>query len=125
MAHIREQPEREDRILFEIVVDAYGESERAMSWYYYLQEKIEFPFKTNCTSVRATSPLEVGSQVEVLGMAPEDDCTAEILVLVARGETKKSKLAVPLSQLQYLSENAEACQAVEDWHYWVARGYEY
>jgi hypothetical protein len=125
VAHIREQPEREDRILFEIVVDAYGESERAMGWYYYLEEKIEFPFKANCVSVRATSPLEVGSQVEVLGMAPEDDCMAEVLVFVARGETKKSKLAVPLSQLQCLSKNAETCQAVEDWHYWVARGYEY
>lgn len=125
VARTREQPEREDRILFEIVVDAYGESERAMGWYYYLAEQIEFPFKANCTSVRAASPLEVGSQVEVLGMAPEDDCMVEVLVFVQHGKTKRSKLAIPLAQLQCLSTNEETCQAVEDWHYWVARRYEY
>ena len=125
MARIREQSEREDRILLKIVVDAYGESERAMSWYYYLEEKLKFPFKANCTSARASSPLEIGSQVEVLGMAPGDDCMAEIFVSVSHGETRKPKLVVPLFQLQCFSTNAGTCQAVEDWHYWVARGYEY
>lgn len=125
VARRREQPEREDRIIFEIVVDAYSESERALSWYYYLDEKIKFPFKANCTSVRATSPLEVGSEVEVLVMATEDDCMIEVYVFVQHGTKKKSKLAVPLAQLQCLSTNEETRQAVEDWHYWVARGYEY
>lgn len=54
-----EQSEREDRILSEIVVDAYGETERAMSWYYYLEEKLVFPFKARCCRVRSTSPLAV------------------------------------------------------------------
>ncbi len=34
---------REHRVIDEIVVDAYNEVERAMSWYYYLEEKLEFP----------------------------------------------------------------------------------
>ena len=123
MAKIREQPEREDRILFEIVVDAYNESERAMSWYYYLEEVLEFPFMASCISRRATSPLETGNEVEVSGLAPEEDCMSEIHVFVKRG--KKSKLAVPLAQLTCLSENEKTHQAVEDWHYWVARGYQY
>lgn len=29
-------PEREQRIAMEIVVDAYDSQERAMGWYYYL-----------------------------------------------------------------------------------------
>ena len=125
MARIREQPEREDRIFLEIVVDAYDESERAMGWYYYLQDVLEFPFKASCISRRATSPLEVGNEVEVSGLAPEDDCMSEIYVFVKHGKKSKSQLAVPLAQLACLSEHAETCQAVEDWHYWVARGYEY
>lgn len=36
---------REHRIEMEIVVDAYGSEERAMGWYYYLEDKLEFPFK--------------------------------------------------------------------------------
>ena len=33
---------REDRILNEVVVDAYGPEERAMAWYYYLENKNAF-----------------------------------------------------------------------------------
>ncbi|WP_228039113.1 calcium-binding protein [Nostoc sp. LEGE 12450] len=29
----------------EVVVDAYDEEERAMVWYYYLAENMDFPFK--------------------------------------------------------------------------------
>lgn len=37
--------EIENRIEMEIVVDAYDESERAMGWYYYLQDNLNVPFK--------------------------------------------------------------------------------
>ena len=66
MKRVPEQPDRENRITFEIVVDAYDETERAMGWYYYLQDKLQVPFKAKCRSVRATSPLEVGAKVEVV-----------------------------------------------------------
>mgnify|MGYP002777159226 FL=1 len=36
--------ERETRIMMEVVVDAYGPEERAMGWYYYLQDTMQFPF---------------------------------------------------------------------------------
>jgi hypothetical protein len=36
--------EIENRIEMEIVVDAYNESERAMGWYYYLQDNLAMPF---------------------------------------------------------------------------------
>lgn len=35
---------REARITMEAVVDAYDEVERAMSWYYYLEGRLHFPF---------------------------------------------------------------------------------
>jgi len=38
----------ERRISMEIVVDAYTESERAMGWYYYLEEGLQFPFRARC-----------------------------------------------------------------------------
>ena len=122
VTRMREQPEREDRILFEIVVDAYGETERALSWYYYLEQKLDFPFKARCFSMRSTSPLAVGDPADVVGMASEDDCMQEVLVLMKHGRTGKSRLAVPLAQLECLTEHAETRQAVSDWHYWVARG---
>jgi len=122
MKRIPEQPDRENRITFEIVVDAYDETERAMGWYYYLQHKLQVPFKATCRSARATSPLEVGVEVDVVGLAAEDDCMSEVFVLV---KYAKSELAVPLEQLACHAPDEQTGQAVADWHYWVARGYDY
>lgn len=122
MARPREQADREKRITDEAVVDAYGENERAMGWYYYMEGKLKTPFAAECTAKRGTSPLTIGESVQVVGMADEDDCMSEILVLIQYG---KSTLAVPLDQLKCLSTDAPTCEAVGDWHYWVARGYAY
>ena len=123
MAHrIPEDKAREDRIIFDIVVDAYDDTERAMGWYYYLQDELKTPFAAVCRSLRSTSPLQIGDTVEVLSMAPEDDCMLEVHVLVKYG---KSQLAVPLGQLECHSTSEETCRAAADWQYWQTRGYEY
>ena len=44
MARARRNHDRESRIHEEIIVDAYGPEEQAMSWYYYLEDKLQFPF---------------------------------------------------------------------------------
>ncbi|QEH31867.1 Calcium binding protein [Aquisphaera giovannonii] len=113
---------RENRITMEIVVDAYDESERAAGWYCYLEEKLNFPFPARCIKERAISPLGTGDEVEVVGMAPEDECMREMFVEISWA--KKRTLAVPLSQLEVVHGDDETRQAVEDWHYWVATGYE-
>ena len=119
----RRDDEREERISMEIVVDAHDEDERAMGWFYYLEDKLTFPFLTRCISERATSPLPVGAEVEVVGMAPADECEREMFV-----ETPwehRRTLAVPLSQLKVVNGNEATQQAVDDWHYWVEMGYEF
>ena len=115
--------DREERIHMEIVVDAYGEEERAMGWFYYLQDTLQFPFTATCIDKRSISPLKVGDEIEVLNMADENECSREVFVMI---RWDKDGLAVPLSQLKPISEtDEETIQAVEDWHYWVERGYGY
>ena len=113
---------REERITMEIVVDAYNEDERALGWYYYLQEKLSVPFRARCVAEREVSPLSVGDEVEVVGMPPEQECEREIFVSIGWG---KRTLAVPLAQLEVIEADDETREAVEDWHYWVAMGYEF
>ena len=113
--------EREERIDMEITVDAYGLEERAMGWYNYLSDTLQFPFSAKCLTQRAISPLEPGDKVEVVGMAPEEECEHEMFVLIQR---KTRQLAVPLMQLEGVDVDEETQQAIEDWHYWVDRGYE-
>ena len=52
MTKIKEDEVREERISMEVVVDAYGEEERMLGWYYYLHDKLQFPFKAKCIAVR-------------------------------------------------------------------------
>ena len=115
--------DREERIEMEIVVDAHDHEERAMGWFYHLEDTLHFPFLTRCISERQISPLRVGDEVEVVGMGPQDECEKEMFVEI-RQEQKRS-LAVPLSQLEVVRGDEGTKQAVEDWHYWVATGYEF
>lgn len=122
MSPLRADKARERRIEMEAVVDAYNSEERAMGWYYYLEGRLKTPFKARCKSKRAVSPLRIREEVNVLGMAPEEECESEMFVRVRwRGRS----LAVPLSQLEPLAVDPETREAIGDWHYWLARGYEF
>ena len=120
MAGVKRDPVREYRIETEVIVDAYGEQERAMGWYYYLEEHLEFPFVAQCVARRATSPLRPKDEVEVTAMAPEDECEREVFVMI---RWERDGLAVPLSQLKVVDADGGTRRAVDDWHHWVKRGY--
>jgi hypothetical protein len=123
MAKPERDDEREERITMEIVVDAYGSEERITGWHCYLGEQIQFPFQAMCVLKRSMSPLKVKDKVEVIDMADQDDCAAEMFVLI---RWQGDSLAVPLSQLKPVPKtDDETKQAVADWHYWVQMGYEF
>ena len=114
---------REERITLEIIVDANGPEEQAMGWYYYLEDKLHFPFTAICNEKRAISPLLVKDEIDVIGMAPEEECEREMFITI---RWERDGLAVPLSQLTPISEtSAETIEAIEDWHYWVIMGYKF
>ena len=106
----------------EVVVDAYGPDERAMGWYCYLEGKLTFPFSARCKVKRAVSPVKVKDRLEVIGMAPEDECMREMFVTI---RWDHDDLAVPLAQLQVIDADDETREAVADWHYWVEQRYEF
>ena len=123
MAKTKPNAEREKRIDLDIVVDCYDEDERAMGWYYYLQEQLQMPFTATCITKRAISPLRVKDEVEVIDMPSEDECAREMFVTI---RWDKEELAVPLAQLKPITHTDEQTkQVVADWHYWVEMGYEF
>jgi hypothetical protein len=116
----KKDPVREERIHNDAIADANGPEEQVMGWYYYLDDKIRFPFQAKCVDAKIVSPLRKGETVEVQGMAPEDVCSADMLVLIQwSGRT----MAVPLSQLVAVDPDESTTEAIGDWHYWVAQGY--
>ena len=121
MARRSKDEEREQRIHLEIIADAYGPEEQAASWYTYLAETLRFPFPAHCTALRAISPLEPGDEFDVVGIAPEEECQHEMFVLT---RWRPHELAVPLMQVEGIQVDEDTQQAIEDWRYWVERGYQ-
>ena len=108
----------------EVVVDCHDRHERAMAWYYYLEDQLQFPFTATCIAKRAVSPLRVKDEVEVIGMPPGDECECEVFVAIRWD--RPEGLAAPLAQLKPIAETDEQTkEAVADWHYWRSMGYEY
>lgn len=122
MSTVARDEVREDRIADEAIVDAYGPEEQAMGWFCYLDDKISTPFKAKCLEKRSISPLQIGEEVEVLGMAPESECEHEMFVMV---QWQNRKLGVPLAQIAVIDGNEATQEAVDDWHYWVNHGYKF
>jgi hypothetical protein len=120
MAKPKKDPIREDRIRDEVIVDANGPEEQAMGWYYYLEDKLRFPFQAKCIVSKVISPLRKGETVEVRRMAPEEACSSDMFVLI---RWQGRNMAVPLSQLVAIDAGESTTEAIGDWHYWVAQGY--
>lgn len=91
-----------------------------MGWCYYLEGKLSFPFTARCIASRSISPLKKDEKVQVIAMAREEDCLAEMFVLVPFGGRR---VGVPLAQLGVVKVDHSTREAVEDWRYWRARGY--
>ncbi len=77
-------------------------------------------FEAKCIAPKVVSPLRKGETVEVQRMAPEDACSADMLVLIRWHDRT---MAVPLSQLVAIDPDQSSAEAIGDWHYWVAQGY--
>ena len=83
---------------------------------------MRIPFTARCTERLAISPLLVGDEVEVVAMAPADECEAEMFVMV---RWEHGGLGVPLSQVSPVHASPATGVAVQGWRYWVVQGYRF
>ena len=123
MGRVEKNAEREHRIDYEIVVDAYDEYERSAGWYCHLESNIAFPFKAKVIKASGISPLKEGEEVLVLEMADQDECDDNMFVQI---EWDGRKFGVPLEQIYPVNKSdvdEDTLNAIEDWHYWVDIGY--
>ena len=116
----KKETAREERIIMEIVVDANGPEEQAMGWYYYLDDKISFPFTAECIVANKRTPLGLGERLTVIKMAGEDYCEHDMYVEIS---WKDKELAIPLVQIKPIDADEETVEAIGDWHYWKEQGY--
>lgn len=116
-------PEREARINDEIVVDTYSDDEVAASWYYYLEEKLRFPFTAMVLTHRYRpgpgSVATSASQVELLGMAPLYRCGYNQMWAIGKlSPNRDTPIHFFLADITKIEPDEEREQALADWLYW-------
>jgi hypothetical protein len=88
-----------------------------MSWYYYLEGELRFPFDAECIKQWRISPLRKGEKIRVTALASAKHSVNQIVV---RGRWGLAHWGVPLAQLKLVGTDKATAQAIADWHYWVA-----
>ena len=127
MSSVEEDKIREERIETEIIADAEDKEERAMGWYYYLDDTLNVPFKAKWKKKpRGKSATVEEKTVEVLGMASEDECERDMLLeVVYVGGKDEDVFTAKLSEIEAIDADSETTEAIADWHYWLDRGYKF
>ena len=127
MSSVELDESRENRIKTEILVDAEDKEERAMGWYYYLDDTLNFPFNAKFTKKgRGKSTSSQEKEVEVLGMTAEDDCLRDMIVeVVEKGGSDDDVFTAKLSELKIIDADEGTQEAIDDWLYWLGRGYKF
>ncbi|MBW4686939.1 MAG: calcium-binding protein [Komarekiella atlantica HA4396-MV6] len=124
MPTVEPDENREHRIKTEIIIDAEDKEERAMGWYYYLDDSLNVPFMAKWTKKGRKSTSVEEKQVEVLGMAPDDECLKDMFVEVVYPDGKDEDVfSAKLSEIIAIDADSDTQEALADWHYWLARGY--
>ena len=119
MKRPKRDPVREDRIHNEAIVDA-SPDEQAMSWYYYLESKISFPFQARCVAAKdrlaAQERRNHGGRAH--GRWKKSASTTCSCRSVGRGGRW------PFRSLNWPPSirTNQPQEAIGDWHYWVAQG---
>ena len=116
MATTPQDNDREQRIIDEIIVDTYNGHEERMGWYTYLDDNLNLPFQA----------IWDGENVEVVAMSSEDECEQEMRVDVRYAEgDNQDVFSVSLSEIDPVDTDETTTEAVNDWKYWVKRGYDF
>lgn len=126
MASVEPDKIREERIKNEIIADAEEKEDRAMAWYDYLDDSLNFPFMGKWTKKGRKTPSPQPKQVEVLGMAPDDECEKDMFVEVVYPDGKDEDVfTARLSEIEAIDADEDTQEALADWQYWLARGYKF
>lgn len=106
--------ERQYRIDYEIIVDAYDDHEVNMGWYYYYNDDLQFPITATAKLKRRNGKQEeVEIQLVDVASEPEEELKFG-MVMTMQG------FVFPISLLQISSVDTtdENLEMLNDWLFW-------
>lgn len=110
----------EDKLYDEILVDCKDVYEQNMSWYYYVSDELEFPFKAKIEMKKRNGQTEL-IEVEILDLSEDLSNFEESFDLKVDIELNEYIIEVPLMNLKDVQGSEQTIEVVEIWKYWKKR----
>jgi hypothetical protein len=113
----------DQKIMDEIIVDCEDQYDQNMSWFYYVQEEIAFPFiaYVEVRKKKQRSGTQVFKKVNVIGLATDDSNFDNNFDLKVDVEFDDYIIEFPLSKLEDVRASESTIETIELWKYWISR----
>ena len=108
--------EIQHKIHYEILVDCYDDYEVNMSWFYFFQDELEFPFEAELM-MKYRSGHKRLTKVDVLGIE-EGDFNLPGIHLEISLKDSELIMEVDISKLKNIVGSQPTLQAFEIWNFW-------
>ncbi|KKI98146.1 calcium-binding protein [Prochlorothrix hollandica] len=110
-------PDRENRIAEEVLVDTYDLYEVIAAWFTYLEDRLSFPFQAHW------GDPDNGDTVMVRDFDEDNECDTNVFMKVVYDDGEvEDEISILLTDLFPIDADEESQRAIADWHYWVAQG---
>lgn len=110
----------EDRIYDEILVDCCDECEQNMSWYYYVQAELEYPFYAYI-QIKKKNGTQISKRVKVVDLVKDDSNFTVNFDLKVNVEFDDYLIEVPLGNLHEVDASEETTEIINIWKYWIKK----
>ena len=108
--------ERENRIIHEVIVDCYDDSEEQMGWFYYMYDGLTFPFN-GLANIPTTSGKTVQKKVKIMKIDPKSEEGNPIRIGVTENGSRQISF-ISLEDLSRVETSDENLDIINDWLYW-------
>jgi len=108
----------EQKLYNEILVDCIDESEQYMSWFYYAQDEMEFPFEAKIELKKREGGITI-EKVKIINLTNEEGSLGRNLGLKVDIELGDYIIAVPLETLTNIKSDEPTAEIINIWKYWI------
>jgi len=112
--------EFEEKIFEEIVIDCNDEYDQNMSWFYYVQDEIEFPFIAYI-ELRKKELGKIYKKIKVLELSTDDSNFEKNFDIKVNAEFDQYIMEFPLSKLEDIRASESIVEIIELWKYWISK----
>jgi hypothetical protein len=108
--------ERDHRIHYEIIVDAYDEYEQAMGWYYYMADNFAFPINAK-VKLRLRGDKTEEKAVQIVEVDPKSETSLTLRLGITEGKNDRVQYISP-EDIISVKTSEENLEILNDWLYW-------